>query len=185
MVFPGCEISMSIKLTATVYGNPNIGTECPKPECRSRSQETQDQRSYTCSKCGLMYSVVSTEMERSPTLPPKNHSHGPKGAFEVPLITARQWRLPIPGSSQNVLDLDRQIAFFRKVHISMQRLPIVRRRRLHGWRWVCCVCGNEDTKQSDPCLCPECGHNQCSSCNVGDGDSWYIGKSYPGPILDP
>lgn len=140
--------------------------KCPNPGCNGRSRKTTGEKTFTCQKCDLVYSML-------PKIPVAEPVYG---------LIPRWRRGQATETNQDIVGLDQQIACFKKVHIlapAMNETSTVRtifqgkspfqsnknKRRKVMYVWICCSCGLGGMKISTG-TCPSCGFSRCPNCIV-------------------
>ncbi|CCT75700.1 uncharacterized protein FFUJ_11735 [Fusarium fujikuroi IMI 58289] len=174
MARPGCQISMSIKMIA----EQKIASEakCPSPGCKGRAVKIGQEKTFSCQKCDLMYSMLP---KNSSTKPPLKESRNTSRVYDL----IPYWRrAQASETNQDIVGLDQQIACFKKVHIlapgmnetstgrtmSQGKDPLrssKAKRRKSIWIWTCCTCGSDGMRITVD-ACPQCGLFRCANCRV-------------------
>jgi hypothetical protein len=145
-------------------------SKCPNPVCNGRSRKTTGEKTFTCQKCDLVYSML-------PKIPVAEPVYG---------LISRWRRGQASETNQDIVGLDQQNACFKKVHIlapAMNEISTVRtifqgksplqpsnnKRRKVMYVWTWCSCGHDGMKITTD-ACPSCGSSRCPNCNVARRD---------------
>ncbi|CZR45357.1 uncharacterized protein FPRO_15468 [Fusarium proliferatum ET1] len=173
MARPGCQISMSIKMIAEQ--DIVLEAKCPSPGCKGRPVKIGGEKTFSCQKCDLMYSMLPSSATEPFVRERRNTS-------SVSYLNPYWRRAQASEPDQDIIGLDQQIACFKKVHIldpAMNETSIVATmsqgknplrwsklsRRRVSWVWFCCGCGHGGMKVI-VISCPHCGLLRCPNCSV-------------------